>query len=63
MIIFVLPHQFVGRLAQPIASVAKPGFTCISLIKGIEFEGGPHHSHRVCSVALRHNAVLSAAQR
>jgi len=41
LLIFVLPHQFLGRICPQMTAMAK-GCRAISLIKGIEFEnGGP----------------------
>merc|ERR1719453_2927218 len=41
MLIFVLPHQFLGRICPQMTTMAK-GCRIISLIKGIEFEeAGP----------------------
>jgi len=41
MLVFVLPHQFLGRICPQMTTMAK-GCRCISLIKGIEFEeSGP----------------------
>jgi len=41
LLIFVLPHQFLGRICPQMIGMAK-GCRAISLIKGIEFEdGGP----------------------
>merc|ERR1712070_600098 len=40
ILIFVLPHQFLGRLAPQILGKCAPGCRAISLIKGLEFENG-----------------------
>jgi len=41
LLVFVLPHQFLGRICPQMTTMAK-GCRCISLIKGIEFgESGP----------------------
>jgi len=41
MMVFVLPHQFLGRICPQMTTMAK-GCRALSLIKGIEFEeGGP----------------------
>jgi len=41
MLVFVLPHQFLGRICPQMTTMAK-GCRCISLIKGLEFqESGP----------------------
>jgi len=41
LLIFVLPHQFLGRICPQMTGMAK-GCRAVSLIKGIEFEnGGP----------------------
>jgi len=41
MLVFVLPHQFLGRICPQMTTMAK-GCRALSLIKGIEFEeGGP----------------------
>ena len=41
LLIFVLPHQFLGRICPQMTTMAK-GCRAISLIKGIEFEeAGP----------------------
>ena len=41
LLIFVLPHQFLGRICPQMTTMAK-GCRAISLIKGIEFEeSGP----------------------
>ena len=41
LLVFVLPHQFLGKICPSMTTMAK-GCRCISLIKGIEFEeGGP----------------------
>ena len=41
LMVFVLPHQFLGRICPQMTTMAK-GCRCISLIKGIEFgEAGP----------------------
>ena len=36
MLVFVLPHQFLGRISPKITGMAK-GCRALSLIKGIEF--------------------------
>lgn len=38
LFIFVLPHQFLGRLIPQIKPVLRPGARAISLIKGIDFD-------------------------
>lgn len=41
LLVFVLPHQFLGRICPQMTTMAK-GCRAISLIKGIEFgESGP----------------------
>ena len=41
LLVFVLPHQFLGRICPQMTTMAK-GCRALSLIKGIEFEeGGP----------------------
>ena len=41
LLVFVLPHQFLGRICPQMTTMA-PGARALSLIKGIEFEeGGP----------------------
>merc|ERR1711871_1186763 len=41
LLVFVLPHQFLGRICPQMTTMAK-GCKALSLIKGIEFEeGGP----------------------
>lgn len=40
LLIFVLPHQFLGRICPVIKGAVAPGCKAISLIKGIEFEDG-----------------------
>jgi len=41
LLVFVLPHQFLGRICPQMTTMAK-GARALSLIKGIEFEeGGP----------------------
>merc|ERR1719331_1515112 len=41
LLVFVLPHQFLGKICPQMTTMAK-GCRCISLIKGIEFsETGP----------------------
>eukprot|EP00161_Ancyromonas_sigmoides_P005485 TRINITY_DN1598_c0_g1_i1.p1 TRINITY_DN1598_c0_g1~~TRINITY_DN1598_c0_g1_i1.p1 ORF type:complete len:357 (-),score=199.85 TRINITY_DN1598_c0_g1_i1:850-1920(-) len=38
LLIFVLPHQFIGRLAKSLEGRLAPGARAISLIKGVDFD-------------------------
>ena len=63
LLVFVLPHQFLGRICPQMTTMAK-GCRALSLIKGIEFEEvRPTRPRHAASARLALRSLRSAASR